>query len=165
MRDSLLAAGGNLDTTVGGTLMEVMNRTYATGGNAPPDVVKKMHYDTPRRSVYLPVVRNSLYGPFAAFDFPEPGTVTGQRSQTTVAPQALFLMNSPFMKHQGKLLSERVALSAPTPEKRIFAVFRQVYGRTPSSEEVASAQAFVESDGWAALCHTMLMTNEFLYVR
>ena len=172
VRDALLAVGGNLDVTAGGSVMEVMNRTYATGGNAPPDVVKRMHYDRPRRSVYLPVVRNAVYDLFAAFDFPEPGTVTGKRDATTVAPQALFLMNSPFVREQGKKLAERVS-AAGDDAARVRLAYELAYSRPPTDAEVAAAVAFVERDAaalgrpaaWARLCHALLAANEFLYVR
>ena len=45
-------------------------------------------------ALYLPVIRSGLYDLFQAFDFADPSVVTGRRETTTVAPQALFLMNS-----------------------------------------------------------------------
>jgi cytochrome c553 len=180
VRDAMLAVGGNLDPAAGGSLMEVLNRTYATGGNAPPDVVKRMHYDAPRRSVYLPVVRNAVYDLFAAFDYPEPGTVTGRRDATTVAPQALFLINSPFVRDQGRRLAERVRGLGKDDGERVRAAYELVFSRTPTGAEMKAAAAFLDRDeaalkgsgeknpraaAWARLCHALLASNEFLYVR
>ena len=50
-------------------------------------------YQSTRRSVYLPVLRGALYDMFQAFDFPDPAVSNGDRATTTVASQALFMMN------------------------------------------------------------------------
>ena len=51
----------------------------------------------PRRTIYGFVDRLNLPGLYRTFDFPDPSTTSPRRDQTTVAPQALFLMNHPFM--------------------------------------------------------------------
>jgi len=64
-----------------------------------------------RRSVYLPLLRSPPDGPLEilnVFDFPHPSEITGQRPERTVATQALFLMNAPFVEEQAR----------PTPERR-----------------------------------------------
>lgn len=53
-----------------------------------------------RRSVYVPVFRNALPEIFGVFDFADPSMVVGHRNASTVAPQALFLMNHPFIVEQ-----------------------------------------------------------------
>jgi mono/diheme cytochrome c family protein len=179
LRDSMLAVSGQLDRTIGGTLMQVMNRTYANGGDAPPDIVEKMNYDRPRRSLYLPIVRNALHDFFAIFDYPDPGMLTGQRSQTTVAPQALFLMNSPFVREQAKHLAARVHPLGEDDTVRIQKAYTLAFSRLPSAAEMRAARAFLERDAaelggdpkdarstaWTRLCHTLLASNEFLYLR
>jgi cytochrome c553 len=179
LRDSMLAVSGQLDRTVGGTLMQVMNRTYANGGDAPPDITSKMNYDRPRRSLYLPIVRNALHDFFAIFDYPDPGMLTGQRSQTTVAPQALFLMNSPFVREQAKHFAARVQPLGDDDAERIHKAYTLAFSRPPSAAEARAAVAFLERDtaelggdpsvtrvnAWTRLCHTLLASNEFLYLR
>ena len=68
-------------------------------------------YDFDRRSVYLPVMRSDVYAVFQAFDFADPSTASGERATTTVAPQALFLMN-------GKIVREAVAPSGRGAARR-----------------------------------------------
>jgi cytochrome c553 len=181
LRDAMLAVSGQLDRTLGGSLMQVMNRTYANGGDAPPDIASKMNYDRPRRSLYLPIVRNALHDFFAIFDYPDPGMLTGQRAQTTVAPQALFLMNSPFVAAQARHFSERVQPLAPDDAGRLAHAYRLAFGRAPTANETRAALAFLERDAaelstslpasetrtaaWSRLCHTLLAANEFLYLR
>lgn len=179
LRDSMLAVSGRLDRTIGGSLMQVMNRTYANGGDAPPDIAEKMNYDRPRRSLYLPVVRNALHDFFAIFDFPDPGMLTGRRSQTTVAPQALFLMNSPFVREQAEHFAARLHPLADDDPERIRKAYTLALNRPPSSAETRAALAFLERDtaalggepaaarfgAWARFCHMLFASNEFLYVR
>ncbi len=180
MRDAMLAASGTLDLAPGGSLMEVRNRTYANGGNAPKDIVKKMHYDSTRRSVYLPVVRTGLYDFFAAFDYPAPGLLTGQRANTTVAPQALFLMNSPFVQAQANEVAARLLAGSESADERLGLAYRRIYGRPASAAEVQSGLRFLETEeeaaraagaerprdvAWQRLAHVLLMANDFLYLR
>ena len=52
------------------------------------------NYSAPRRSLYLPVVRNNLYPVFQLFDYSDASVPNGNRNSSTVAPQALFMLNS-----------------------------------------------------------------------
>ncbi len=181
LRDAMLAVSGQLDHTLGGSLMTVLNRTYAAGGTTTADVAKQMHYDTPRRSLYLPIVRSAVHDFFAAFDYPDPGMLTGQRAQTTVAPQALFLMNSPFVKTQAAALAARVEKSLATDDPgRLRQAYALAFSRPPTAAETQRALAFLDRDeadlraaadpaprsaAWRRLCHALLASNEFLYVR
>ncbi len=181
LRDSMLAVSGQLDPTVGGTLMQVMNRTYANGGDAPPDITSRMNYDRPRRSIYLPIVRNALHDFFAIFDYPDPGMLTGQRAQTTVAPQALFLMNSPFVMEQAKHFAQRIQPQAADDSARIHHAYTLAFARPPTAAETRAALAFLARDttalaaspsatdarsaAWTRLCHALLASNDFLYLR
>src|SRR5262245_66062746 len=61
-----------------------------------------------RRSVYLPVFRNALPEALEAFDLADPSMVTGKRNVSTVAPQALFMLNHPFPAAQARYAAERL---------------------------------------------------------
>lgn len=180
IRDAMLAVSGQLDLTPADNLMEVRNRTYANGGNAPKDIVSKMHYESTRRSVYLPVVRTALYDLFAIFDHPAPGMLTGQRSTTTVAPQALFLLNSPLVKAQARHFAKRLAATPGDSASRVRQAYQLAYGREASPAEVSLALDFLASEertlhdagnpdpglgAWSRFAQTLLMSNDFLYLR
>ena len=180
LRDAMLSVSGELDPATGGSVMTVLNRTYAAGGNAAGDIVSQMHYDTTRRSLYVPVIRSALYDFFAVFDYPDPGMLTGQRAQTTVAPQALFLMNSSFVKARSAAFARRVCATSINDQDRIRTAYTLAFGRSPSEAETQLAMAFLELEAagrdestpksapitaWARLCQTLLVSNEFLYVR
>ena len=92
VRDILLALGGTLDRTMGGTLLRIGNRNYVTSsGSSITD-----EYNHPRRSVYLPVVRSAMYEPLTTFDFPDPALPSGHDnctsgfifSQQSICPQS-----------------------------------------------------------------------------
>ena len=62
----------------------------------------------PRRSVYIPVVRSSMYEMFQAFDLPDPSTPNGDRNSTVVAPQALFMMNATLVLKSTRNMAEKL---------------------------------------------------------
>ena len=102
-------------------------------------------YATNRRSLYLPVVRSAFYEPFQAFDFAEPTTIKGDRESTTVASQALFMMNSDVMNEQSLRLAERLLAEHPDDlAARAKGLYAIAFGRLPTEAEVARALSFVE---------------------
>ncbi|MDB5340683.1 MAG: hypothetical protein JWN70_6302, partial [Planctomycetaceae bacterium] len=177
IRDALLAVGGSLDDTMGGTHLQTGNRAYVTStANVNPVV-----YQHNRRSIYLPVIRSALYELFQAFDFADPSVLNGRRDQTTVAPQALFMMNSALVLEQSQRLA--TALLARTDldmPGRINVLYVKAYGRPPIPVEVQRDAAYlerfraaaagkvpegeVELRAWRSLCRAILAANEFMYV-
>ena len=178
MRDALLFVSGQLDETTGGTLLPTANRAYVTStANVNPAV-----YNSNRRSIYLPVVRSALFQVFTAFDFADPSTLNGQRDQTTVAPQALFMMNSEFVLSQSRTLAERLLAhdSLTTPD-RIRELYELAYSRPATEAEASRGTAYlerlratlsqsgvtsseVEAKAWTSLCRAVLAANEFIYL-
>jgi len=119
------------------------------------------------RSVYLPVFRNALPELFDAFDFADPSTVTGRRNTSTVAPQALFLMNNPFVLEQSKHAAARML--AENEKDRIGRAYRLALGREPTAGERAIAARFLASnddakEAWAALFQAFFASADFRYV-
>jgi mono/diheme cytochrome c family protein len=167
IRDSLLAVSGALDPAMGGSLLDGKNRAYVPG--YPNGVYDK--YEFPRRSVYLPVLRSMLYDVFQAFDFADPSVGNGQRATTTVAPQALFMMNSKLVQDASRRLAERV-LTLPGEPERIQAVYLRLYGRPASEREVAQVRDYLsrlrhsagEAAAWQSVCRVLMSANEFVYV-
>jgi Protein of unknown function (DUF1549)/Protein of unknown function (DUF1553)/Planctomycete cytochrome C len=117
LRDALLAAAGQLDTTMGGPSVEITTAPYST-----------------RRTVYGFIDRNNLQAMYRTFDLASPDTSNAQRFMTTVPQQALFMMNSPFVHEQARHLAARAAVG-PTA-KRIQQLYRLVYGRWAAPEEL-----------------------------
>jgi cytochrome c553 len=177
IRDSLLAVSGLLDRTPGGpAITHVKNREFVFDHTS----TDRTKYDSDRRSLYLPVVRNNLYDVFQLFDSPDPALPTGDRTTTTVPTQALFFMNSPLMVRAADALATRLLKEPGTDADRVRKLFALALGREASTKEVerltAAAAAF-ESDfakeepanrrrkAWAAVCQAVLASNEFVHVR
>ncbi|MAT13169.1 MAG: hypothetical protein CMM02_19405 [Rhodopirellula sp.] len=175
IRDSVLALGPGLDTKMGGTLLKVKNRAYVTGSNT--NITDE--FDNYRRSVYLPVVRSSVYEVLQALDFPDPAVSNGDRNTTTVAPQALFMMNSSLV--DASTLALASSLIASNSSDRIERAYSVIMGRTPNEQEIVDAQAYTqqvtgaassagiaiedaELAAWQSFCRVLLSTNEFFYV-
>src|SRR5262249_51289404 len=121
-RDAILAVSGQLDTTMGGTLLTTPNNDYLTNdqsGNRPG-------YNSNRRSLYLPIIRNALFDMFQAFDMGDPSIVNAKRASTTVAPQALYVINSPFVLEQAKRWAERLLAAEKADDAaRLSLAYRQ----------------------------------------
>lgn len=179
IRDSLLAVSGQLDLTMGGTLIHHMNFVNLSGKGKARDPAL---YDSKRRSVYLPVLRSALYEVFQSFDFPAPSVINGQRSRTTVASQALFMMNSELMLAASHRLADQLLANPAWDDKqRIVRAYELVLLRTPSTQETQEWLDFLaqyereqHSEGaeagpqrrqaWQGLCRVLLSSNEFVYV-
>ena len=96
------------------------------------------------RSVYLPLLRGITPDALAAFDPVAQTLVTGQRDATTVPTQALFLLNSAFVRKQSLALAERLLGERGLSDAaRIQRAHTVVLGRTPSPVEIERARKFL----------------------
>ena len=178
IRDSLLAVSGKLDRTIGGSLLTVKNRDYFFDHTSKD----KTSYASDRRSLYLPIVRNNVYDVFQLLDYPDAAVTSGDRATTTIAPQALLMLNSDLVLQASSNLAERVLAASANDGQRIAQLYSLAYGREATPAEVTSAQSFLaaadrtltasEPDAakrlrlaWDGLCQTVLAANEFVYVK
>ncbi len=163
LRDSILAVSGLLDTSLGGKTLPLRNRQFVFN-HTSEDHTK---YDSPRRAVYLPVIRNHLYSLFEQFDFPDPTMPTGSRNTTSIPTQALVLMNSPLVMDSAQAFAQKLMQQECDPSKRIALAYQTALGRLPSGEESALALGFTSGkEGSLALfCQSLLSCNEFLYLQ
>ena len=165
MRDSLLAMDGSLDYTMGGTL-----QTGAGTDNEFSEGRKSISPETnTRRMVYLPLRRSNLPSLLNLFDFGDATTTGEGRTQTNVAPQALYMMNSPFVESRARGLLKKFA-AMPEPQ-RIEQAYWLVVNRPAGPEETSDALGYIaafpgEKDlAWVSFYRTLISSNEFLYVR
>ena len=143
-----------------------------------------------RRSVYLFAKRNLPYPMMAAFDFPDMHESCGCRTKTTIAPQALMLLNDRIILKAAAQLATRAQDEATSadPAVKIQRAWQIVFGHAPSDREIQAALKFVaeqreilasslaknsettttqtsfEDEAFADLCHAMLNTNAFLFI-
>lgn len=153
VRDSLLAISGGLDSR--------------PGGRADQDASSR------RRMLYLASTRKSRPNFEVAFDAANPSAIVAKRASSTVAPQALFLMNDGWVLDRVRDLARRAA--GASDEERIHAAHRLVYGRRATPEELALARAFLrvtsgsETSGprldvWELYVQALVLSNEFMFV-
>ena len=193
IRDSVLAVSGMLDREMGGSMLHVKNREFLFDHTSKDNT----DYSSLRRSVYLPVIRNNLYDFFQLFDFNDASVINGNRETTTVAPQALFMMNSPLVEEASRQLAQRLE---DFPEKQqITQLYKRALGRLPSKTELSTARRYLkqflvtpvvsvslktesgeeaevnedklkepmtlELQALKLLCHSILASNEFIYIK
>lgn len=127
MRDATLAATGELDTQAhGGRAIELNAKDVVT-----------------RRTVYLKVDRYDQASVPAMFDFANPDSHSPQRFNTTVPQQALFLMNSPFMRDRADAIAKAIPQTGTTLDSEaIRAMYHRILARDPKPDEVELAQRF-----------------------
>ncbi len=116
------------------------------------------------RSVYLPIIRDRLPDVLSLFDFAEPSLVTGDREQTNVPVQALYLMNSSFVQSRARALAARLQKEAKSAEQFVERAFQLCFGRSPEPAELDHSLTFLQSDddlNRLSFCQALLSTAEF----
>jgi cytochrome c553 len=152
LRDATLAAAGKLNLTRPDASPAKDFKVTELRNNGP-EAGRLAQYAaaSPYRSVYLPLLRGLTPISLGVFDFAEQGMVTGSRDTTTVAPQALYLLNDPFVRRQSLTLAERLLQkSGLDDDARIHLAYRLTVSRPATSQEVERALSYL-SDYEAAV--------------
>jgi len=182
VRDAMLSASGRLDLTRpprGSVLHELGPGVIGRNHN-----VGQILTGSNRRSVYLPIMRDKVPKMLRLFGFANPSMVVSDREEMTVPEQALFMMNSDFVREQSKHMADRLlGRSGPDEPGRIGMAYRLAFGRGPTDEERSRAQNYLsrmrdrfrdEDNGnndtaarrkaWATLCQALFASAEFRYL-
>jgi len=152
IRDAVLAVSGRLD--------------LKPLGPATHDL------SAPIRSLYVQTARWDRSNFATLFDAANPDAAVERRDVSTVAPQALFLLNHDFVLAQAKHLADRATRDEPRDDvARIQRLFRLTFARTVSEDEVKVARALLAAPrkggadlAWRDLAHVLLLSNEFVYL-
>lgn len=164
VHDSILAVSGNLDLTMGG--LADMPFRYQFRKSPVYDYLSEI--DRPqreRRSVYHFTARSTPNPFMDVLDFPVPASCTPVRNSTTTALQSLSLLNDPFVLQQTASFAQRLKKAhRDNVPQQVTASYRLAFGRTPSENELESAQQFIEKQGLFQFCRALFNTNEFFYV-
>jgi mono/diheme cytochrome c family protein len=168
IRDRILAVAGNLDRTLGGPCVYphidpklFQSSTKRTWPGKPDD-----DPSTWRRSLYVYSKRSIRYPLFEAFDQPNLINSCDRRNSSTIAPQALLLMNNNFVLTEAKYFAERLRRDAGDDARaQAQKAYRLALGRAPTAFELAKTVEFIRSgpDGLAEFCHALFNLNEFVY--
>jgi hypothetical protein len=167
LRDALLRISDRLDTSLGGSTWNFENRKLVFNHTSEDNTSYKVN----RRSIYLPVIRNHVYDLFQLFDFPDPNMMKGNRSRTTTAQQALYMLNSPLVMETAKKLA--VDNAEGDSNKRIHRLYIQVYQRPAQKKEIEAARNFMNTflananpqERFQALAQSLICANEFIFLK
>lgn len=159
IRDAVLAVSGQLD-----------DRLYGPG---------RLDEGHQRRSLYFTVKRSQLMPSMTVFDAPDGTTPVAERPQTTIAPQALLLMNNPQTREAARQFAGKLHSAASgSLDDAIRIGYLTAVSRQPSAEELADAVIFIrqQSESYAPsdpkpglnralvdFCQVLFCLNEFIY--
>jgi hypothetical protein len=177
IRDSVLAASGELDRAMGGEhpFPPEPNWTYTQHRQF------FAAYPTNKRSVYVMQQRQRKHPWFETWDGADTNASTAVRPVSTTALQSLTLMNDAFLHEEAERLAVRIYLSKDSDDGRLGHAWRVLYGRAPGASELLAAKEHLakarrsvaasnpEADqltkqSWASLMRVLLASDEFLYV-
>lgn len=174
LRDALLAVSGKLEPSDGGPAAwpplpaEVLHANPAFADDnaektkgwypSPPDKLQV-------RSIYT-IQKRSVRQPFLeTFDLPENFATCGRRAVSTVAPQALTLLNSTFTEECAAAFAERVRHAAgENGVRQIEEAVRLAVQRPPTPEEAGILLRLLDARDLVHVCRVLLNWNEFLCV-
>ncbi len=148
-RDSLLFVSGKLDTTLGGT---------------PLDLNSESNF---RRTIYGKINRRDLNNMLRLHDFPDPAAHSPKRVETTTPLQLLFSLNGPFFDKQTEALAIKSNEGSPESGIRVERLFNRLFQRSPSKEEQELISKLLTDgtpENWKLFTHALLASNEFLFV-
>jgi len=187
LRDSILAVCGSLNPAMYGPsfkppiAVEAMQARNVKNAY-PRDATDSA--ETRRRSIYMFHKRVVQYPFLQAFDAPDAQVSCGRRVNTTVAPQALALLNDPFVRLRAAELAQRLQLEfSSEPTKQVQRAFELCLARQPQADELEDTIAFLRSQqvvrsqrdsklsaeqatqlALTDMCQMMFSLNEFIYI-
>jgi hypothetical protein len=146
LRDGMLLASGELDLRMGGPgFYPVMEPEVLEGFSRKGEAwTASPESERMRRSVYMVSKRHLLLPFMTAFDFPNSEQPCGRRDVTTVAPQALAMMNNRFVHERSEALARLAEREGAGDDGAIRAAWRGVFAREPADAELAGARRHFE---------------------
>ena len=101
------------------------------------------------------------------FDAPATGTIAPGRTESTTAPQGLYMMNDKSVISASRALANRLEKRSGSDETQIRMAYEFIYGRIAAEAEIEAGKAFLaeqeDAERWAYF-HVLLCANEFMYI-
>ena len=181
LRDSILAVSGTLNLKMYGQAFKPPIAEEAIQARNVKDPYPKDAKDTEatrRRTIYMFHKRVVQYPLMQAFDGPDAQASCGRRENTTVAPQALALLNDHFVRVRARDFAHRLIREvAGETAGQVSLAWRLALGREPTKTELDSSLRFIDNQVDAAgnnsatrelaltnFCQAIFAFNEFVYV-
>jgi len=167
VRDTLLAVAGTLNLKMGGVgVIPALTKEEILAARMPelwpvnPDPAEHA-----RRSIYLQMKRSMTLPMLQIFDAPDSASSCARRETSTVAPQALAMMNSDFTTAQSEQFATRIQKQAgDTSEATVDTAWRIAFGRRPSPDERAGSLDYLRRNSLQRLSLLLFNMSEFIYV-
>ncbi len=138
-------------------------------------------YDHEYRSVYLMTPRLNRHPMMALFDGADANATTGERMESTVPLQALYVLNGEFVRQNAKGLAVRTCEYSSELSERVHYIYQLAYSRKPQADEIEGVgrylerykssrssvqtdQAAAEEEAWISVARVLLGSNEFMYL-
>jgi hypothetical protein len=189
IRDSMLAASGQLNSTMYGPSMYPQVPKGALEGHSDPDKIWRpfAEREASRRTIYAFIKRSLIVPFFEVLDFCDTARSSAQRNVTSIAPQALSLLNGDFTNRQARHLANRLTREVgAAPEQQIERAYVLALCRLPTAAEQTALRQFLEQEtnhlvreagangpargetearqkALEQLCRVILNLNEFVY--
>jgi hypothetical protein len=168
IRDSIMSISGNLDLKVGGPAVlpyidpalfqSSSKRTWNGRPDSDPSTWRRSVYVFSKRSIPLPMLE--------VFDKPDSVGSCARRNRSTIAPQALILMNNSFVLMEAKKFAERLRKEAGAdPNEQVDLAFQLALGRKPAANEQQQSVAFLRSGELTDFAQVMFNLNEFAFIQ
>jgi hypothetical protein len=175
IRDAVLAVSGQLNPAMGGRgiFPELPPEVLSTQSRPGDGWGKSTPHERARRSVYIFAKRTLGVPLLELFDQASPDKSIAARTTTTIAPQALILLNSAFIDGQARAFADRlVREGGSNPRANVRRAFRLALARRPTAQEARIALAYLDRTrkavpyprALARLCKVVLNLNEMVYV-
>ena len=187
IRDAILAVSGQLDQRClidGRSAAELFEMGEAVdkqlGLVSVANVYDYAGFQRPVRSIYLPFIRNGQAEIFNVFDVADANAVTARRSESTVSTQAMFLLNSPWVRQQAAHFADRLlAIPQADTATRLRTAYQLAFGRPATVREIQNGRSYLAASSppdsgrpaqdalraaWQSYCQILFCMNEFIYV-
>lgn len=166
MRDTLLIAAGQLDATP--SVAPMAGFGVLVSQNVPTPAEIKVD-QTPRRSIYLPVIRGQLPPLLTTFDFADPDLIVGRRESTNVPSQGLTLLNNPDVIQWCRAAAQRLIEAKSSDQARLQAAYHAILQRDPTDQESVWMTEFIggfddRSEGWAKAVQALVASTEYRFL-
>ncbi len=168
IRDSILAVAGTLDRKTGGPPIHPYidpalwqsstGRTWPGKPDSDPETWRRSVYVSHKRTIPLPMLE--------VFDKPDAAGSCARRNRSTIAPQALMLMNNSSVGLHARYFAQRLEREAAGVDARVDRAYRLALGRSPSASERSESLDFIRSSpyGLVDFCQALFNLNEFVYI-
>ena len=170
LRDAILASSGDIDLALYGPNIDGAGEINANSTAAQKTEYNYVFKDK-RRSVYTPAFRVKRHELFELFDFGNINFTIGQRNTSTVALQALYMLNNTFVIDQSRVAATRLIQDRQNREERIDLAFETTLGRAPTDKErrliadfLSSGQTSDAVKEWASIFQSLFGSIDFRYL-